>query len=862
MTKKPQFPIKVVEIDTNTERSILTGMLASKEFVDNIYPMIEPEYFNNIFTRKIAVWILEFHNTYNEAALNYIHEIYNANVTKLKDEEAELILNLLEDVFAEYGNNEKVNVEYLSDIALNYFKKREIEIISGSIKNSLRKNRIDDAEEHLLKFKKIGRLSANWVNPFNSEEVDKVFAKKKEDFFKFPGELGQFLGAYERGWLVGITGPFKRGKCVAWNSLITLPTGEQKTIEKIVKDRDKYTISLNDSGKFEKGKIIEYFDNGIKDIYKVSTKLGRESSVTKIHPFLTPKGWKELQHLNIGDIIAVPSNISFFGSTKIEKHKLKLLAYLLADGGLTGSSIIFTKKNKETMNDFKKCVEKIGDETVVVKDDTISVRIKKTEGLHTKTKEWLKSLNVNKPLPKKKVIPDIIFKTTKDNMKVFLSILFTCNGSIYKEKNSINISYSSSSEKMVRQVSHLLLRFGIVGKIKYKEGICRNKKFPHWELTIRNNENVLKFINKIGFQFNKKESEIKYKKVILKNTYKGKNKFDLFYNYDLLLERINLYVGMTDFRCGVNQAIKNKGGISRHTINQMVEKTGDVVLKQMADSDILWDKITKVEYIGKEHTYDLTVQTHHNFISDDMLVHNTFYLQEFAINAILSGLKTVFFSLEMSKNQMLERIYKRLSGFSSERNTNTLLPIFDCAKNQMNACTLKQRRCKIGLLNAGDTEKPLFEQANPKYKPCTACRYNNIQEYEPETWWEIKKLKTYEQNTILPEVKAMEKMYNHLYRVKVYPRFSAGALVITATQANRAAIDAKNVTSKHTAAWLGKLFHMDAGISLNQTPEEKKQGIMRIGEIIHRHKEFHETETCTVLQNLNIGQPIIDSMIM
>ena len=50
-----------------------------------------------------------------------------------------------------------------------------------------------------------------------------------------------------------------------------------------------------------------------------------------------------------------------------------------------------------------------------------------------------------------------------------------------------------------------------------------------------------------------------------------------------------------------------------------------VPLAEAADntSDIYWDRITAIEYIGEQMTYDLAIPGTHNFIANDILVHNS-----------------------------------------------------------------------------------------------------------------------------------------------------------------------------------------------------------------------------------------------
>ncbi|PJC48533.1 MAG: hypothetical protein CO035_02995, partial [Candidatus Omnitrophica bacterium CG_4_9_14_0_2_um_filter_42_8] len=42
------------------------------------------------------------------------------------------------------------------------------------------------------------------------------------------------------------------------------------------------------------------------------------------------------------------------------------------------------------------------------------------------------------------------------------------------------------------------------------------------------------------------------------------------------------------------------------------------------EGDILWDKIISIEYIGREHVYDIEVEGTHNFIGNGIFAHNTY----------------------------------------------------------------------------------------------------------------------------------------------------------------------------------------------------------------------------------------------
>jgi hypothetical protein len=299
----------------------------------------------------------------------------------------------------------------------------------------------------------------------------------------------------------------------------------------------------------------------------------------------------------------------------------------------------------------------------------------------------------------------------------------------------------------------------------------------------------------------------------------------------------------------------------------------------------------------------------------------TWYAQEFGVQSILSFRKVLFFSLEMSEKQMNERLYKRLTVTGDSKRTHRF-PIFDCKHNQTGTCSRPDRENRETLFEDEESWSnlpPTFRVSNP-YRPCTFCRDNQElnQMYYPAIWYEAKKRPKYGERRISLKLRNL-KMYLPYIRYKCYPRFSANvsdlkrdvqmieylhdfvpdviivdyadilkpedrvgegfekedrtwialsqlamernALVVSPTQVTKAGQDATQLTARHSARWVGKLGHVDAMIALNQTEKEQDKGLMRISYMAHRHKKFNHLHNCFVLQNLDLGQPHLDSEI-
>jgi len=68
---------------------------------------------------------------------------------------------------------------------------------------------------------------------------------------------------------------------------------------------------------------------------------------------------------------------------------------------------------------------------------------------------------------------------------------------------------------------------------------------------------------------------------------------------------------------------KKKIGYQREIINIIGKYLKSDKLEQIANSHIYWDEIVSIQKMGREMTYDITLPPHHNFIADDIIVHNS-----------------------------------------------------------------------------------------------------------------------------------------------------------------------------------------------------------------------------------------------
>ena len=146
----------------------------------------------------------------------------------------------------------------------------------------------------------------------------------------------------------------------------------------------------------------------------------------------------------------------FFGENQLEEHEIKLLAYLIAEGHLDNRVVWFSNTDTALIEDFKISVDSFDKNLSVksTKNSTYRITNKEKKGrVKNSLMEYLRSLGLYNKNSYTKFIPDSIFTATKANTALFLNRLFSCDGTIYYDKNkrSWRVSYASSSKRIITE---------------------------------------------------------------------------------------------------------------------------------------------------------------------------------------------------------------------------------------------------------------------------------------------------------------------------------------------------------------------------------------------------------------------------
>jgi hypothetical protein len=296
-------------------------------------------------------------------------------------------------------------------------------------------------------------------------------------------------------------------------------------------------------------------------------------------------------------------------------------------------------------------------------------------------------------------------------------------------------------------------------------------------------------------------------------------------------------------------------------------------------------------------------------------------LVELAMKALKAGSHVAFFQAgDMTESQQLRRIAIYLTERSNEERycRGQWIPEPDCLLHQLDTC---DKNCREGNARLFKNEKEInFEslstiaRANPEHIPCYNCTNDRKgaswlkwrEGKQPLTWTQAyRALRTFgkkqsskfristhangtlsvqgikgvlsqwqKQDGFIPDVVIIDyadllvsdvsrldfrHQQNNIWQQLRNLSQERNALVLTVTQIAARGYGKDLLSMDDFSEDKRKMAHVTACYGLNQTPDEKRIGIMRINPIVIRESDFDTHKPVTILQRLQIGRPFLGS---
>ncbi|MEZ4608222.1 MAG: LAGLIDADG family homing endonuclease, partial [Deinococcales bacterium] len=360
------------------------------------------------------------------------------------------------------------------------------------------------------------------------------------------------------------------------------------------------------------------------------------------HPFFTLDGWKHLSELKAGDRIASPALLNIEGDL-VWNHEAILLGWTIAEGNTCHPCGFYLYSNHpEAVEDMVQAAKVFPETMPTVKlrtdrQDVYDVYIgtgKRGSASPGRSgaRLWLEHLGIVGQKATEKHFPKEVFRLNRESLKLLLGRYWSGDGFIAGKGNFVPY-VATSSKALAGQLQHLLLRLGMVSRVQekhfnYKEGRTG------YTVQLLGRRSIEHFVQQLSPYMVGRDEQIACLKVYLEQTAEGQESLDtLPPQVKLKIKSLKEAKGITwrelEAQSGVamrefyGDLAAHKKGFRRKTIQQLAEFFEDESLKQLCEASLFWESILSIEAKGEVMTYDLEIAQNHNFVANDLIVHNS-----------------------------------------------------------------------------------------------------------------------------------------------------------------------------------------------------------------------------------------------
>ena len=421
--------------------------------------------------------------------------------------------------------------------------------------------------------------------------------------------------------------------CLAGSTLVTLASGLRIPIAELVGQAPD--VVTFDGFKTTTGRASKVWKTGTRRVFRLVTRSGRVIHATDNHPFRVLSGWRALGDLRPGDRVAIPRTIPDRSEmAEWDDARIVLLGHLIGDGCYASRQPLhYTTASEENLTAVEVAAEAafgIRGRRVAQQTWTHLYLSANANKWHPNPlRVWLRDLGIDGQRSKEKHIPEAAFGFSDRQTALLLRHLWATDGCVWVNPKSrgplARIYYASSSERLAREVQHLLMRLGIISRIK---GVQKRGYGVSYHVVVTGLTDQLRFAQIVGGIGDRERSLqvlIQRAVSIKPNTNSDTVPIEVWSQVRAAMARQEVtqrqmasmrgttYGGTSHFRFAP----------SRQILGEYAELLRDADLRALAGSDVYWDSIDSIEPAGVEDVFDMTVPGTHNFVANDLVVHNS-----------------------------------------------------------------------------------------------------------------------------------------------------------------------------------------------------------------------------------------------
>ncbi len=417
-------------------------------------------------------------------------------------------------------------------------------------------------------------------------------------------------------------------------ALLRADTGAPVTFGELMRDGSDGVLvwSVDEQHQLVPAPVTKVFASGTKEVYRLRLASGREVKASANHPFLTFSGWIPLGDLRPGERIAVPRRIPEPINSGLgwSEHRIGLLAHLIGDGCvLRRQPVRYTSDDEENLAFVEAAAAAEFGITPrrVAQDTYLPAPHHCTHGRGNPLHAWFRELGIEDLRSHEKRLPAAMYAASDAEACVFLRHLWAADGCVWhgRGKSAGKAYYATSSRELAYGVAHLLARLRIVARIRQVEKAGYQ---PGYHVIVADGPSLRSFCERVGAYGRRGDTARELALALAGRTINTNVDTIPAGVWDVVkAERVR--AGLTDrqFQAAIGTRYCGttlyKGCPSRERLMRCAEALGSERLREIASSDLYWDRIVSIEPLGPQPVYDATVKGTHNFIADGLISHNS-----------------------------------------------------------------------------------------------------------------------------------------------------------------------------------------------------------------------------------------------
>ena len=425
-------------------------------------------------------------------------------------------------------------------------------------------------------------------------------------------------------------------ECVTGDTLVWLADGRRVPIADLVGQRP-WVHAVGSNQKLVQAQSDRVWKVGDKPVLQVHLASGRSIRATAQHRFLTGSGWQELKSIAPGDRLALARKIPQPAQcTPWPEHALILLAQLVGDGSyLSGQPLRYTTASEDNSLAVTVAAQAMGSTVRRVAGrgrwHQLVIGGNGNRWHPAGVGAWLKALGVFGQRSHEKCLPPGLLQLDDASIGLFLRHLWATDGCIHvrpaEQRGGHRIYFATCSERLARGVAALLLRLGIVARLRGM--VQAGSQHLLWNVDISGATAQRHFLTVVG-AFGPRSAPAQALRQRLEGV-QSNTHVDTLPNEVFAQVRAQMAEQGISQRAMAGLRQTAYGGAShfsfapsRAVLTDCAQHLGSPELLAWAESDLFWDQVVRIEPAGTEAVYDLTVPGPACWIANDGIVtHNS-----------------------------------------------------------------------------------------------------------------------------------------------------------------------------------------------------------------------------------------------